>query len=50
MVQQMTKEQARQRGFTLIELFIGVVQTGTLVLASSRLEIDIGLQSSGTTP
>ena len=29
---------------------IGVVWAGNQVLASSRLEIDIGLQSSGTTP
>ena len=29
---------------------IGVVQTGTKVLASSRLEIDIGTQSSGSNP
>jgi Tfp pilus assembly protein PilX len=29
---------------------IGIVWAGKQVLASSRLEIDIGLQSSGTTP
>jgi len=29
---------------------IGVMQTGTQVLATSRLEIDLGIQSSGSNP